>query len=253
MQDNPVEAVRNNALATRALTDIAGEHGVATFVLVSTDKAVAPATVMGASKALAEWAVEAANARYEDTAFCAVRFGNVLGSSGSVVPIFRRQIRNGGPVTVTDPEMTRFFMTIPEAVQLVIRSGSLAQGGEVYALEMGDPVRIMDLAERHDPLLRPRARARHRDRDHRRAAAARSCTSSCSTPTSGPSRRPRRRSCAPRARRSIRPGSSTCSTRSGCSWPRATRPAWPPPWPSLQGVAVLVVEASAESPAHPAS
>ena len=128
-------------------------------MLVSTDKAVAPATVMGASKALAEWAVEAANARYENTAFCAVRFGNVLGSSGSVVPIFRRQIRNGGPVTVTDPEMTRFFMTIPEAVQLVIRSGSLAQGGEVYALEMGDPVRIMDLAERHDPLLRPRARA----------------------------------------------------------------------------------------------
>jgi FlaA1/EpsC-like NDP-sugar epimerase len=147
MQDNPVEAVRNNALATRALTEIAGDHGVATFVLVSTDKAVAPATVMGASKALAEWAMEAANARHESTAFCAVRFGNVLGSSGSVVPIFRRQIRNGGPVTVTDPEMTRFFMTIPEAVQLVIRSGSLAQGGEVFVLEMGEPVRIMDLAE----------------------------------------------------------------------------------------------------------
>jgi FlaA1/EpsC-like NDP-sugar epimerase len=146
MQDNPVEAVRNNALATRVLTTIAGDHGVSTFVLVSTDKAVAPATVMGASKALAEWAVEAANARYEHTAFCAVRFGNVLGSSGSVVPIFRRQIRNGGPVTVTDPGMTRFFMTIPEAVQLVIRSGSLAQGGEVFALEMGDPVGIMDLA-----------------------------------------------------------------------------------------------------------
>jgi FlaA1/EpsC-like NDP-sugar epimerase len=147
MEENPVEAVRNNALATRAATAIAGEAGVRAFVLVSTDKAVAPATVMGASKALAEWAVEAADARYEDTTFCAVRFGNVLGSSGSVVPIFRRQIEAGGPVTVTDPEMTRFFMTIPEAVQLVIRSGSLAQGGEVFALQMGDPVRIMDLAK----------------------------------------------------------------------------------------------------------
>jgi FlaA1/EpsC-like NDP-sugar epimerase len=147
MQDNPIEAVRNNALATRALTEVAGDFGVSTFVLVSTDKAVAPATVMGASKALAEWAMEAANARFESTMFCAVRFGNVLGSSGSVVPIFRRQIRNGGPVTVTDPEMTRFFMTIPEAVQLVIKSGSLSQGGEVYALEMGAPVKIMELAE----------------------------------------------------------------------------------------------------------
>ena len=147
MEANPVEAVRNNSIATRQLTRIAGDYGTQTFVLVSTDKAVAPATVMGASKALAEWAVEAAEARYEDTAFCAVRFGNVLGSSGSVVPIFRRQIAAGGPVTVTDPEMTRFFMTIPEAVQLVIRSGSLAQGGEVFALEMGEPVRILDLAE----------------------------------------------------------------------------------------------------------
>jgi FlaA1/EpsC-like NDP-sugar epimerase len=147
MESNPVEAVRNNALATRLMTTVAGEFETRAFVLVSTDKAVAPATVMGASKALAEWAVEAADARFEETAFCAVRFGNVLGSSGSVVPIFRRQIAAGGPVTVTDPDMTRFFMTIPEAVQLVIRSGSLAQGGEVFALEMGEPVRIMDLAE----------------------------------------------------------------------------------------------------------
>ncbi len=147
MENNPIEAVRNNALATRGLATIAAEAGVGAFVLVSTDKAVAPSTVMGASKALAEWAVEAAAARRPETAFCAVRFGNVLGSSGSVVPIFRRQIAAGGPVTVTDPEMTRFFMTIPEAVQLVIRAGSLTHGGEVFALEMGDPVRIMDLAE----------------------------------------------------------------------------------------------------------
>jgi FlaA1/EpsC-like NDP-sugar epimerase len=146
MEANPVEAVRNNALATRVMARVAGDAGTKVFVLVSTDKAVAPATVMGASKALAEWAVEAADRRYPETAFTGVRFGNVLGSSGSVVPIFRRQIAAGGPVTVTDPEMTRFFMTIPEAVQLVVRAGSLAQGGEVFVLEMGDPVKIMDLA-----------------------------------------------------------------------------------------------------------
>jgi FlaA1/EpsC-like NDP-sugar epimerase len=147
METNPVEAVRNNALATRVMARVAGDIGTKTFVLVSTDKAVTPATVMGASKALAEWAVEAADRRYPDTAFTAVRFGNVLGSSGSVVPIFRRQIAAGGPVTVTDAQMTRFFMTIPEAVQLVIRSGSLAAGGEVFVLDMGEPVSIMELAQ----------------------------------------------------------------------------------------------------------
>ena len=147
MESNPVEAVRNNALATRVMARVAGDIGTKVFVLVSTDKAVMPATVMGASKALAEWAVEAADRRYPDTAFTAVRFGNVLGSSGSVVPIFRRQIAAGGPVTVTDPEMTRFFMTIPEAVQLVIRSGSLAEGGDVFVLDMGEPVSILELAK----------------------------------------------------------------------------------------------------------
>ena len=146
MEANPVEAVRNNALATRITAHVAGEHGVGTFVLVSTDKAVSPATVMGASKALAEWAVEAAGAHHPDTRYATVRFGNVLGSSGSVVTIFRRQIAAGGPVTVTDRHMTRYFMTIPEAVQLIIRSGSLGQGGEVFVLEMGEPVGIMDLA-----------------------------------------------------------------------------------------------------------
>ncbi len=158
MEQNPVEAVRNNAIATRLMARIAGQTGVKSFVLVSTDKAVAPATVMGASKALAEFAIEAEQARFPTTAYCAVRFGNVLGSSGSVVPIFRRQIALGGPLTVTDERMTRYFMTIPEAVQLIIRAGGLAKttanspavpatpGGDVYVLEMGEPVRILDLA-----------------------------------------------------------------------------------------------------------
>jgi FlaA1/EpsC-like NDP-sugar epimerase len=153
MELNPVEAIRNNALATRLIARIAGELGVGRLVLVSTDKAVKPATVMGASKALAEWAIEAAARRYPETTYSTVRFGNVLGSSGSVVPIFRRQIAAGGPVTVTDERMSRYFMTIPEAVQLIIRSGSLSEGsggegsGHVYVLEMGEPVKILDLAE----------------------------------------------------------------------------------------------------------
>jgi FlaA1/EpsC-like NDP-sugar epimerase len=146
MEENPVEAVRNNAVATRIVASAAGEAGAERFVLVSTDKAVSPATVMGASKALAEWAVEAAQNRWKGTRYASVRFGNVLGSSGSVVPIFRRQIAHGGPVTVTDEKMTRYFMTIPEAVQLIIRSGELSTGGEVFVLEMGDPVKIADLA-----------------------------------------------------------------------------------------------------------
>jgi FlaA1/EpsC-like NDP-sugar epimerase len=147
MEANPVEAVRNNALATRIVARVAGESGAQRFVLVSTDKAVSPKTVMGASKALSEWAVEAAGARFPGTRFASVRFGNVLASSGSVTTIFRRQIAAGGPVTVTDPAMTRYFMTIPEAVQLIIRSGSLGKGGEVFVLDMGEPVKIMDLAQ----------------------------------------------------------------------------------------------------------
>jgi FlaA1/EpsC-like NDP-sugar epimerase len=161
MEANPVEAVRNNAIATRVVAHVAGELGVGRFVLVSTDKAVAPATVMGASKALAEFALEAATARFTATRYAAVRFGNVLGSSGSVVPIFRRQIERGGPVTVTDERMTRYFMTIPEAVQLIIRSGALAtgsrdarpqseedgrRGADIFVLDMGEPVRIVELA-----------------------------------------------------------------------------------------------------------
>jgi FlaA1/EpsC-like NDP-sugar epimerase len=147
MEANPLEAVRNNAIATRVTAETAAAAGTERFVLISTDKAVNPATVMGASKAMAEWIVEAAGQRHARTRFVIVRFGNVLASSGSVVPIFRDQISRGGPVTVTHPEMTRYFMTIPEAVQLVIQSGDLGgSSGDVFVLEMGEPVRIVDLA-----------------------------------------------------------------------------------------------------------
>ena len=148
MEANPLEAVRNNAIATRVTAETAVASGCERFVLVSTDKAVNPRTVMGASKAMAEWIVEAAGRKHPQTRFVTVRFGNVLASSGSVVPIFRSQIERGGPVTVTDPEMTRYFMTIPEAVQLVIRSGDLGgASGEVFVLEMGEPVKIVELAQ----------------------------------------------------------------------------------------------------------
>src|SRR5665811_2250125 len=147
MESNPLEAVRNNAIATRITAETAAASEVERFVLVSTDKAVNPKTVMGASKAMAEWIVETAGHKHPGTRFASVLFGNVLASSGSVVPIFRGQIERGGPVTVTHPEMTRYFMTIPEAVQLVIRAGDIGAGrGEVFVLDMGEPVKIVDLA-----------------------------------------------------------------------------------------------------------
>ncbi len=147
MEANPLESVRNNTLASKVIAEVAVEFGVERFVLVSTDKAVNPKTVMGQSKALCEWIVEAYGARRDvETRFVAVRFGNVLGSSGSVIPIFRRQIERGGPVGVTHPEMTRFFMTIPEAVSLIVQAGSIGRSGQVFVLDMGEPVSILELA-----------------------------------------------------------------------------------------------------------
>jgi FlaA1/EpsC-like NDP-sugar epimerase len=148
MEANPLESVRNNTLATRVVAEVAAEFGARRFVLISTDKAVNPKTVMGQSKALCEWIVEAYGHRDDvKTRFVAVRFGNVLGSSGSVIPIFRRQIERGGPLTVTHPEMTRYFMTIPEAVSLVVQAGAIGGRGQVFVLDMGEPVRIVDLAQ----------------------------------------------------------------------------------------------------------
>ncbi|MFQ5426835.1 MAG: polysaccharide biosynthesis protein, partial [Gaiellales bacterium] len=143
---NPVEAVRNNVLSTSRAVEVALEFGVKAFVLVSTDKAVDPRNVLGQSKALCEWIVTAAARRTDDSRFLSVRFGNVLASSGSVIPLFRRQIARGGPVTVTHPDMTRYFMTIPESAQLIIRAGALGANGEVFVLDMGEPVKIVDLA-----------------------------------------------------------------------------------------------------------
>jgi UDP-N-acetylglucosamine 4,6-dehydratase len=148
VEHNPVEGVRNNVMGTLTCAQAARESGVENFVLVSTDKAVRPTNIMGASKRLAEMVLQGLAAEQPATCFSIVRFGNVLGSSGSVVPLFRQQISDGGPVTVTHREITRYFMTTSEAAQLVIQAGAMAHGGEVFVLDMGDPVRIADLARR---------------------------------------------------------------------------------------------------------
>jgi FlaA1/EpsC-like NDP-sugar epimerase len=146
MEANPTEAIKNNVFATRLLGRLAGEYAAESFVLISTDKAVRPTSIMGATKRIAELVTQGLNREFP-TRYVAVRFGNVIGSAGSVIPIFRRQISEGGPVTVTHEEMVRYFMTIPEAAQLVLQAGAMGEGGEIFILDMGKPVKILELAK----------------------------------------------------------------------------------------------------------
>ena len=147
MENNPSESILTNVNGTKIIADLSVEFGVQTFVMVSTDKAVNPTNIMGATKRIAEMYIQSLNKK-TDTRFITTRFGNVLGSNGSVIPRFRKQIESGGPVTITHPDITRYFMTIPEACQLVLEAGSMGKGGEIFIFDMGDSVRISDLAKK---------------------------------------------------------------------------------------------------------
>ena len=148
MEDNPAMAVQNNIFGTRVIADLAVKYGTKKFVMISTDKAVNPTNVMGCSKRICEIYCQSLDAHQDTTQFITTRFGNVLGSNGSVIPIFKEQIRKGGPVTVTHPDIIRFFMLIPEACRLVLEAGTMGKGGEIFVFDMGEPVKIVDLARR---------------------------------------------------------------------------------------------------------
>lgn len=148
MEDSPAEAIRTNVIGTYNVAKAADKYGVKKMVLVSTDKAVRPTNVMGATKRFAETIIQYYAEKSQNTAYAAVRFGNVLGSNGSVIPLFEKQIKEGGPITITDKNIIRYFMTIPEAVSLILQCGLFAKGGEIFILDMGKPVKIIDLAEK---------------------------------------------------------------------------------------------------------
>ena len=148
VESNEIEGAANNVIGTKVVADVANQAGIERFILVSTDKAVRPTNIMGATKRMAELIIQDIHTRAPTTKFAMVRFGNVLGSSGSVLPLFQKQIAQGGPVTVTHPEVTRFFMTIPEAARLVLLAGAYAKGGDVFVLDMGEPQKIVDIAKR---------------------------------------------------------------------------------------------------------